>query len=104
MCRWRSAARGTCGATAWCRRKPWRAWRRSWWRRMWQRGLRRLPSWSERLQLVQDGGLLRLVELQVAVAEGLQLLLAQGCPHQAVGPVASADQQVAQFVRHGVAH
>jgi hypothetical protein len=28
------------------------------------------------LQFVQDGGLLRLVELQVAVVEGIQLLLA----------------------------
>jgi hypothetical protein len=55
-----------------------------------------------RPQPLQDGRLLSLVELQMTAVEGVQLLLAQRRPHQPVGPMAGANQQVPQLMRHRV--
>ena len=64
----------------------------------------RIRASRTRPQFAQDGGLLRLVELQVSPVERIQFLLAQSRPHQPVGPMTSADQQVAQLVRHRITH
>src|SRR5271165_1817113 len=56
-----------------------------------------------RAQVMQDDGPFVVVELQVALANRPQLALAPCRPHNSVGPVTSADQQVPQLVHHGAA-
>jgi hypothetical protein len=55
-----------------------------------------------RAQRAQDGGSFRIVELQEAPAERHNLFPAPRRPHDPIGPVTRADQQVPQFVYYRV--